>query len=133
MVCRKCQIDRSPDDFYPTHKTCKECIKAYARKWNRDNKEYCQAYRRAYQRNRRSGVDQRLLPSKAITKAAEDAKSAPPPLSFYLHSDVVYHGRCERPLTFLGVIRHEEIRFWCSHCLEDVYCPVLAFERLVVK
>ena len=133
MVCRKCQIERSPDAFYPTHKTCKECIKAYARKWNRDNKEHCQAYQRAYQRNRRSGIDQTLLPSKAIKKESDDGTSASPPQSFYLHADVIYHGRCERPLIFAGVIRHEEIHLWCSHCVEAVYCPVLAFERLVVK
>lgn len=47
MICKKCEADKEPSEFYAKDKTCKECRKARVRENYRKNKSYYQDYERS--------------------------------------------------------------------------------------
>lgn len=40
QICTKCGVEKDlEEDFYDGRRQCKKCLSAYARKWNRENKD----------------------------------------------------------------------------------------------
>lgn len=52
-TCITCQEEKPESEFYDTRKTCKECKKARARKWHKDNREHRSKISRKWYENNR--------------------------------------------------------------------------------
>ena len=91
MKCKKCEQDKSPDQFYAKDKTCKEC-RCKQVKANRDSKA---DYYREYDK-RRFKEDARVKARHEAYKATEGGKAA--------HARAISNYRGRHPLRYAAHI-----------------------------